>query len=171
MQFQFEVKPLKNLNDEELTRVKALTLNLVDDPNMDPDGESGMQFLLRRRQDFKVLAVLASDGRDIRAWASIRLLAYRKPPTAEIYVYVQREYRRRGLGTRLLRYARALMKKLFPISPGMDVEVCPWDKRARRFFHNTVKVGRFAKPIVQNADLVRCSKVAYEVQMLIAGGG
>jgi GNAT superfamily N-acetyltransferase len=67
--------------------------------------------------------VLLRRGRILVAWALVQCVNPRLPPTT--YMFVHPQYRRRGLGSRLMRESR----RNWP-----QTRFCPWDEQSALFF-------------------------------------
>lgn len=117
-------KSLDKLTKVERIRLNSLTLRSI--PN-DGFGPSLMRVkVLHRKNNLdKVQIFTISDNEKIIAWCSV-FLNYGK---YNIYVYVMRSYRRKGIGSSLVNSAIK-----WATERNIQYRVFPWDRKSRGFY-------------------------------------
>jgi len=126
----FKIKQLKNFTSKEIAQVSRLT-NYAEDGG----GSYMLQTQIKKRKERPITcAVLYYRCEKIIGWATVE-----KNCGDVLYcVFVAPVYRRKGIGSKLLKKAKEIAKIRFPLAYSSPI-AWPWDDRGRTFYVKTFK--------------------------------
>lgn len=134
-----KVKQLKNLTSKEVGRVSKLT-------NYAEDG--GASYMLRSQIEPRmaiptIYAILCYEDEKVIGWATLEkkssLRSCRRGRQSTFYsVFVDPKYRRRGIGSKLIKKAKAVAKDKFP-SASREPMAWPFDDKGYAFYRKNFK--------------------------------